>query len=195
MPDAASLEAGTTLLRKLGAIDTQGALAPLGQRMLRFPAHPRLARLLVEGENRGVGQEAASLAALLSEGDVSDSARAHFGAVGGRGAAAEGADLLERLDRFAQARAMRFDPGRLRGLGVDVRAAESAEKARRQYAGALTEKVKQGPATPEAVDDALAMATLTAFPDRVMRRRSPRATQAVLAMGGAAEVGPLPRPI
>jgi ATP-dependent helicase HrpB len=36
------------------------------------------------------------------------------------------------------------------------------------------------------------MATLTAFPDRVMRRRSPGATQAVLATGGAAEIGPLP---
>jgi ATP-dependent helicase HrpB len=36
------------------------------------------------------------------------------------------------------------------------------------------------------------MATLTAFPDRVMRRRSPGASQAILATGGAAEIGPLP---
>jgi len=191
-PDAASLAAGTTLLRKLGAIDAQGGLAPIGRRMLRFPAHPRLARLLIEGEDRGVGQEAAALAALLSEGDISDSARARFGDPSSRGATAEGTDLLERLDRFAQARALRFERGRLHGLGVDARAAESAERARRQYAGALTTTSNQRPTTPEAIDDALAMATLTAFPDRVMRRRSPGATQAVLTTGGAAEVGPLP---
>ena len=39
---------------------------------------------------------------------------------------AEGADLLERLDRFQQARAARFARERLRGLDVDARAAEAA---------------------------------------------------------------------
>lgn len=195
-PGALSLESGTTLLRKLGAIDGQGALTDVGRRMLRFPAHPRLARLLVEGERRGVGEAAAALAALLSEGDISDAARAHFGNGGSRGAEAEGSDLLERLDRFNQARAARFDRGRLRGLGVDARAAESAERARRQFAGVLggaaAKDVAPRLTNAEAVDTALAMATLTAFPDRVMRRRSAGAGQAVLSMGGVAEVGPLP---
>lgn len=196
MPGASSIESSTTLLRKLGAIDGQGCLTEIGRRMLRFPAHPRLARLLVEGERRGVGEEAAAVAGLLAEGDISDAARTRFGDGANRGAAAEGSDLLERLDRFNQARAVRFDRGRLRALGVDVRAAESAEKARRQFAGVLAgvaaKSVAPRPANAEAVDEALAMATLTAFPDRVMRRRSPGASQAVLAMGGVAEVGPLP---
>lgn len=196
MPGASSIESGTMLLRKLGAIDGQGGLTEIGRRMLRFPAHPRLARLLAEGERRGVGEEAAALAGLLSEGDISDSARTRFGDGANRGAAAEGSDLLERLDRFNQARSARFDRGRLRALGVDARAAEAAEKARRQFVGALgggSGKSNQPrPANAEAVDSALAMATLTAFPDRVMRRRAPGASQAVLALGGVAEVGPLP---
>jgi ATP-dependent helicase HrpB len=191
-PDAASLEAGSELLRKLDAIDDKGGLTDIGRRMLRFPAHPRLARLLVEGERRGVGEEAAALAALLSEGDISDEARARFGGTSNRQGSAEGADLLERLDRFGQARVARFDRNRMRGLGVNVRAAESADKARRQLANALGPTGASRPSGPEAVDAALAMATLTAFPDRVMRRRSPGASRAILATGGAAEIGPLP---
>jgi ATP-dependent helicase HrpB len=218
-PDAASLEAGSELLRKLDAIDHKGGLTDVGRRMLRFPTHPRLARLLVEGERRGVGEEAAALAALLSEGDISDEARASFGDTRNRPGSAQGADLLERLDRFGQARAARFDRSRLRGLGVNARAADSAERARRQFASALgaaragergsrpaglptitrgdgdparsTAEARR-PSGPEATDAALAMATLTAFPDRVMRRRSPGASQAILATGGAAEIGPLP---
>jgi ATP-dependent helicase HrpB len=195
-PGAASLETGRALLRRLSAIDERGALTEIGQRMLRFPAHPRLARLLVEGERRGVGNEVAALAGLLSEGDISDETRARFGDIKHRPIQSDGADLLERLDRFAQARSVRFDRGRLRGLGVDARAAEAVEKARKQYASELGGRgVKEAcptPADPEGVDQALAKATLTAFPDRVMRRRSPGANQAILAMGGAAEVGPLP---
>ncbi len=191
-PDAASLEAGSELLRKLDAIDRKGALTELGRSMLRFPAHPRLARLLVEGEQRGVGQDAAALAALLSEGDISDEARARFGDTRNRQGSAEGADLLERLDRFGQARAVRFDHNRMRALGVNARAAESADKARRQLANALGQTSAPRPSDPSLVDAALAMATLTAFPDRVMRRRSPGASQAILATGGAAEIGPLP---
>ena len=246
-PDESSLEAGRALLDKLGAVDPVGRLTELGRKMVRFPAHPRLARLLVEGEARGVGEDAATLAALLSEGDISDEARARFG--GGRQSlpSQEGADVLERLDRFGQARSARFERGRMRALGVNPRAAEAVDKARRQLASALgkgkqvvamepleefpslpatvraerssaaphatdmetlggfpclpaTVRAERSsaaphatrPSTPEGVDAALAMATLTAFPDRVMRRRSPGATQAVLATGGAAEIGPLP---
>ena len=191
-PDAASLEAGTALLHKLAAVDAKGGLTDVGRRMLRFPTHPRLARLLVEGERRGVGEDAAALAALLSEGDISDEARARFGNARTRLGPTEGADLLERLDRFGQARSARFDHNRLRGLGVNARAAESAEKARRQLASALGKGHSPRPDGAEAVDAALAMATLTAFPDRVMRRRSPGASQAILATGGSAEIGPLP---
>jgi len=191
-PGAASLAAATELLRRLAAIDGQGGLTPIGQRMLRFPAHPRLARLLVEGERLGVGQEAAALAGILSEGDISDQARVRFDGAGGQRAVVQGADLLERLDRFAQARQARFERGRMRALGVDARAAEAADKARRQYAGALGKSGAARPVNADEADNALAMAVLTAFPDRVMRRRAPAASQAVLAGGGAAEVGPLP---
>jgi ATP-dependent helicase HrpB len=161
--------------------------------MLRFPLHPRLQRLIVEGERRGVGEEAAALAALVAEGDICDSARTRLGGAGPPTGAPEGADLLERLDRFQQARAARFARDRLRGLGVDARAAEAAEMARRQMAAALRrDGCANRPTHANAIDEALAMATLAAFPDRVMRRRSPGSNHALLASGGVADVGALP---
>lgn len=195
-PGAASIEASRALLRQLSAIDGQGALTAIGRRMLAFPVHPRLARLLVEAERRQVGDEGAALAGILSEGDISDESRAKFGGPGAHHRRVESADVLERLDRFSEARKAHFDRARLRALAVDARAAESVEKVRRQLTG-LVGRAQGSPRTPrpdnpEAVDAALAMSILTAFPDRVMRRRGPGGSQAVLASGGAAEVGPQP---
>jgi ATP-dependent helicase HrpB len=195
-PGAPALEAATALLRRLGALDARGDLTAVGRGMLRFPAHPRLARLLVESERLGVGPAAAALAGIISEGDISDQARARFDGAGGKRGGTEGADLLERLERLRQAQQARFERGRMRALGVDARAAEAADRARRQYAGALKGAGPAaralGPDSPDQVDSALAQAVLAAFPDRVMRRRTPGASQAVLAGGGAAEVGPAP---
>jgi ATP-dependent helicase HrpB len=220
-PAASALQAGRDLLRRLGSLDGQGRLTDTGRQMLRFPVHPRLARLIVEGERRGVGEDAAALAALVAEGDISEIARTRFAGQSPRAGAPEGADLLDRLDRFRQARAARFARERLRGLGVDVRAAEAAELARRQLAAALrrdgpvkqptesrgepagspcgcvggrrAERTLPGfPSQADAVDEALAMATLAAFPDRVMRRRSPGSSEALLASGGVGAVGAQP---
>jgi ATP-dependent helicase HrpB len=61
------------LLRHLGAVETDAAgrdrVTPLGRDLLRLPAHPRLARLLLAGARHGVLREAALAAALLSERD------------------------------------------------------------------------------------------------------------------------------
>ncbi|MBL9105049.1 MAG: DEAD/DEAH box helicase [Myxococcales bacterium] len=69
-PPAAALAAATSLLRRLAAVDDEGRVTPLGRRMLRFPLHPRLARLVVEGEARGVAELACGAAALLGERGV-----------------------------------------------------------------------------------------------------------------------------
>ncbi|HVY62136.1 MAG TPA: helicase-related protein, partial [Planctomycetota bacterium] len=66
-PPASALEGARTLLRRLGATAADGALTPTGERILRFPLHPRLARVHVAAEDLGVGPEAAAVAALLSD--------------------------------------------------------------------------------------------------------------------------------
>jgi ATP-dependent helicase HrpB len=190
-PPAAALGAASDLLRRLGAVDPRGQVTEIGRAMLRLPLHPRLARLVVEGERRGVGGEAAALAAMIEERDVEERSRVQF--VPGRPghAGPENMDLLERLDRLRQARAGGRD--RLRGLGLDARAVEAVERSRRQIAGLLrTGGSAPARLAPHAIDEALAVATLTAFPDRVLRRRSPGAREAIMSGGGVAAVGLAP---
>ena len=56
------------LLQRLGAVEGK-ELTQLGQAMARLPAHPRVARLLIEGQRLGHPDRAALAAALLSERD------------------------------------------------------------------------------------------------------------------------------
>jgi ATP-dependent helicase HrpB len=191
-PPPQALAAGEELLARLGAVDGGGRLTELGRALLRFPVHPRLGRLLVEGERRGVGAQAAALAALIGERDIRERARVQFRGEPGGGREDDDADLLARLDAFEQARAARFAPGALRRLGLDGRAVEAVERARRQLAGAVRGApagASSPPPTAEAADEALAMATLAAFPDRVLQRRGEGSREGVLAGGGAATVG------
>jgi ATP-dependent helicase HrpB len=87
-----------------GSARAARGLTSLGRRMAQLPVHPRLARLLLEGERLGVPRDAALLAALLAERDpfVKPPRRpAAPGHPGGRPApAAHGSrsDLLDRLD-------------------------------------------------------------------------------------------------
>src|SRR2546423_6129424 len=69
-PSPDSLDAAEKLLRRLGATDDAGRVTDVGRRMLRFPLHPRLARIVVEAESRGVAREACTVAALISERDI-----------------------------------------------------------------------------------------------------------------------------
>ncbi len=68
-PPAAAAEAATGLLRRLGAVDEAGRLTEEGRRMAAIPAHPRLAKLILEATRRGAGDDGCALAALLSSGE------------------------------------------------------------------------------------------------------------------------------
>src|SRR5918997_835582 len=69
-PAPEALEAAETLLRRLGATDAAGRVTDAGRAMLRLPLHPRLGRIVVEAEGRGVAREACTIAALISERDI-----------------------------------------------------------------------------------------------------------------------------
>ena len=59
------------LLVRLGALDRHNStLTQLGKRMARIPAHPRVARLLIEAEERHCGAIGALLAAVVSERSI-----------------------------------------------------------------------------------------------------------------------------
>jgi ATP-dependent helicase HrpB len=191
-PPAAALGAARDLLRLLGALDGADRLTPLGRRMARFPIHPRLARLVCAGADRGAGVAACLVAALVSERDIRRGARAVFASPrGGRRGAHNGevGEILDLVDLYREAEAARFRPDKLRALELDPRATEAVSHARRQLVGALDAQARATPVvTGEAEDAALRLATLAAFPDRVARRRTPTDRVVVLANGGAAEL-------
>jgi ATP-dependent helicase HrpB len=156
-PPREAVASAETLLRLLGASAKDGSLTDLGRRLLRFPLHPRLARLVVEAEKRGAAEEACELAALLGERDARlDRSTMRSGP----------SDPLEVLEVARRQRGARF------------------ERAARQLVRLCARSEKK--VSPAEADEALQIALLAGFPDRVARRRRPGSDEFLLSGGGAA---------
>jgi ATP-dependent helicase HrpB len=196
-PAKPAIEAAESLLLKLGAVSSGGHITDTGRRMLRLPIHPRLARLIVEGETRHVGSEAALLAALLSERDIRLEARTQFADPSGlaRRQTSGRSDLLELLDRFRESGHTGPSFRRQAELDLDVRAVQSVQRAQKQLNRLLSREKPSPVSTPKPADreaeEALLIAALAAFPDRVAKRRKPSSRELLLAGGGSATLSPL----
>ncbi len=180
-PDPARLGRALGLLEDLGAMH-RGRLTRLGASMARLPVHPRLARLLVEGHRAGVARRAALAAALLSERDV-----VHHPA-GRRPAAAHDApsDLLDRLEAvegfdrsgFGETALGPVHGGRARQvLRVSKQLAALAERRLERRTS------PDSPAAPHSGGDTLPAILLTAYPDRLARRRAAGDRRGVMVGG------------
>ncbi len=212
-PPAAALDAARSLLLRLGAIDEAGAPTETGRRMLGVGGHPRQARLVVEAAARGAPEEGALLAAILGERDLRDRRALEGGALPPTGPS----DLLELAHAFEEAALARFAPERLRRMAVNPGAARAVERGLRQLARvareiarattstsraatttatttttatstATTTSNATGAADTASTEQALLMATLAAYPDRVGRRRSTGSNEIVLVGGGSARL-------
>jgi ATP-dependent helicase HrpB len=169
-PPAAALDAAEALLGALGAIDEAHELTPTGAAMARLPVHPRLARMIIEAARRGVGRDGCALAAIVSERED----RADGASPPRRRDERGRSDLLKRLDELESARW------------------PTIERARAQLWRAMDRTRAPAPTSPEAHEDALLIATLAGYPDRVGRLRRPAnatgrgGVEIVLASGGTA---------
>jgi ATP-dependent helicase HrpB len=166
-PDARGLRASLDLLGRLGA--TKGApphlsITEVGKRMLRFPVHPRQARMLVESERLGVARDGARIAALVGERSIRSGApRPHRGA-------SDSSDLVSALSELDEAEALRpadrsyrgFDPTR---VTATLRVSSQLER--------LLDLGASSPGSPLAHEKALLQTILTGYPDRVGRLRRP----------------------
>jgi ATP-dependent helicase HrpB len=186
-PAASSLEAADSLLRALGAIDREAQLTKIGKRLLQFPLHPRLARLVVEAENLGVARDGATLAALLGERDIRLETRTRFGPGGAGGAHAQSgpSDLLELLERYDQGQR-----GGARSAGLDQGAMSSVDRVTKQLGRVLDTTSANAPRTNAERESSLLRSVLAGYPDRVAKRRRPRAPELVFAAGGSATLDP-----
>jgi ATP-dependent helicase HrpB len=187
-PPAPALARARELLVELGALDPQGAPTGTGRRMLAHPVAPRLARMLVQAEEDGVGADGALLAALAAERDILRAGRAFGG--GGEDRPPGPSDLLVRMELFEEAARARFaQPACLR-LGLDPGAVRAVERARSQLARrAAAPRAATGPGDPAALARLL-RCVLAGFPDRVCRRREPGSPRAVMAGGTGVTLAP-----
>jgi ATP-dependent helicase HrpB len=184
-PPEPLVRAAEALLGRLGALDASGALTSTGRAMLRFAVHPRMARVVVEGERRGVAGHACVAAAILAEGDIRAGSRTRFGRTRGHDAPTERSDVVALLDLFREAEESGFSGGVLRAAELDAGAVRAVARAAAQLERACRGGGRSTAADPEG---ALCMALLAGYPDRVARRVRSGSRQAAMAAGGAAEI-------
>ena len=164
-PPAASYAQALQLLERLGAMNPAspqgGTLTAHGEAMAELPAHPRIAHLLLRGQEWGLADMACHVAALLGERDIL------------RGAGADVHSRLALLD--GEARAARGGQG-----GV-----QRARQLARQYRAQLRGKPARPVADPEHPRWLGALLAL-AYPDRIAQQRKPGGAEYRLANGRAA---------
>lgn len=213
-PAAPALDAAAALLGRLGALDSGGKITITGERMLRLPLHPRLARVVVEAETRGVVDEACIIAALINERDIRasqimlDSRQRRTANASLLGPS----DLLELLDLFKEAERVKFAPARLRELHLDINAVRAVERVSEQLRRLCKSRKAAGDKSASALSSSVAAASsiarlssvethllisiLAGYPDRVARRRvsatgaNERSVEVLLAGGGAGVLAP-----
>lgn len=178
-----------SLLSMLGAID-DGQPTDLGRQMVQLPVHPRLARLLIAGHRFGVADRAAWMAALLTERDPFE--RTDFSRrPGSLGPAhysfSDVLDRVQALEEFSRHGRADTTSGRLH-----TGAARFLQQAQQQLlrlvnsAHRTSADAQHRAAQPQVGwkrDEAVLKALLTAFPDRVARRREPLNRKGVMVGG------------
>src|ERR1700712_2461889 len=95
-PPAPALKEARSLLRELGALDDDGRITDEGRSLRALALPPRLARMIVDSHRLGAGEEAAEIAAVLTE----------------RGLGGDSVDLDVRLDQFRRDRSQRAGSAR-----------------------------------------------------------------------------------
>jgi len=178
-PPEAAARAAEDVLVRLGAI-AGGNITDLGRKILRFPVHPRVGRMLCECEARGVAREGCVIAGLLGVREL----RLQRRGPGAQAQLSSPSDLIDDLDAFLDARAGGLRADRLRRDNLDIATAFAVDRAAKQLERIVDTRTR-APAGDDAVDRELQIAILTAYPDRVGRRRTPRSNEILFAGGGS----------
>jgi ATP-dependent helicase HrpB len=192
-PPESSVRAADQLLERLGALDGEGRVTPLGRELLRVPLHPRAARLFTYAEAEGAREDGAVAAALLGERSIRRAGRARFdggrpGAGGGDHATTD-SDLVALVELYREAERARFSEGALRAMDLDSAAVRAVSRAVQQLLRGSRSSTSSRAATPYArdTDQTLRRAALAGYPDRVARRRG-ASQDFALSAGGIAEL-------
>jgi ATP-dependent helicase HrpB len=156
-PPEGATAAARELLTELGAMDQAGAITPLGERMAKLGAHPRLAAMMLAAKEEAQAARACDIAALLEGRDPL------------RAGLETPADIMTRLEALA-------DPA---AHGADRNAISAIRQAARQY----RTRLGIGVGCAAAGDPAPLIAA--AFPDRLAQRRAEPGSFRLSGGGGA----------
>ena len=187
-PRAEAIEQALELLRRLGAMH-DGAITKLGLAMACLPVHPRLARMLIEGQRLGCAPRVALAAALLSERDPFTRGQ---NVVPRKRRADSSSDVLDRVAALEEHEAhgtITFPVGTL-----VPGAARFLLRARDQLLRTVQQDLSPSPLLPFSpspdADEGVMRALLAAFLDRVALRRDADPSKGVMVGGRGVRLAP-----
>ena len=137
---------------ELGALDADGRITAEGKSLRALALPPRLSRMIVDSHRFGAGEQAAGIAAVLTE----------------RGLGGDSTDLDVRLDQFRRDRAQRATSARelARRWATQVASSDAAASSPSLLGGGEGKELR-------GLDEKLSTGVMLAFafPDRVARNR------------------------
>jgi ATP-dependent helicase HrpB len=151
-PPAPALKEAKSLLHELGALDADGRITAEGKSLRALALPPRLSRMIVDSHRFGAGEQAAGIAAVLTE----------------RGLGGDSTDLDVRLDQFRRDRAQRATSARelARRWATQVASSDAAASSPSLLGGGEGKELR-------GLDEKISTGVMLAFafPDRVARNR------------------------
>ncbi len=161
-PPVGAVEQAIEILEKLQAIE-EGKLTTIGKEMSKIPAHPRIARMLWEGQQQNLLPLAAAIAALLEEKDPLPSE--------------SGTHLGLRLALLA-GQSVGFSPDRQRLQGI--------QRQYQQWKKIFSDK--DNPTQIQGIEEKAGELLFYAYPDRVAQQLAPHSPRYRLRNGYIAKL-------
>ncbi len=182
-PSEDAFQQARNVLHYLGAIEGD-RLTELGRTLLKFPVHPRLARLLVAAHDLQIPTAGSMAAALLSERDLfmkpqADRNRPRGSTPHTTSARNWSCDLTRRVlvwNQFLQDNRADTELGT-----INFNAARNLGRTAEQFLQIATGEF--GQQTDQPLENQLQQALLAAFPDRLAKRRSSTGPRALMVGG------------
>ncbi len=176
-PPPWAIQRAVQLLERLDAAQ-HGKVTELGRQLAALPTHPRLARMLIEGQRLGEVDRTALAAALIGERDPflrdTTDRRPRVATRASRSDVLERILALEQFEATGQSDTP-FGP-------INRNAARQILQARNQFAR-LVRRSEPHSARATDSDEAVLRALLAGYPDRVARRREPGSRRGVMVGG------------